>query len=67
MKRNVILNSFCKGLLLLVTSTISWVAADAAQPQAKDKKLVWSFKDFKNLGNSTAASATIGVKGEVVR
>jgi arylsulfatase A len=37
MKRNVILNSFCKGLLLLVTSTISWVAADAAQPQAKDK------------------------------
>jgi hypothetical protein len=34
---------------------------------SKDKKLVWSFKDFKNLGNSTAASATIGVKGEVVR
>jgi len=33
----------------------------------KDKKLVWSFKDFKNLGNSTAASATIGVKGEVIR
>jgi hypothetical protein len=33
----------------------------------KDKKLAWSFKDFKNLGNSTAASATIGVKGEVIR
>ena len=38
MKRNVILNSFCKGLLLLVMSTISWVAADAAQPQTKDKE-----------------------------
>ncbi len=33
----------------------------------KDKEVVWTFKDFKNLGNSTAASATVGVQGEVLR
>lgn len=33
----------------------------------KDKEVVWTFKDFKNLGNSTAASATVGVSGEVLR
>ncbi len=31
------------------------------------KEVVWTFKDFKNLGNSTAASATVGVKGNVQR
>lgn len=34
---------------------------------SRDKKVVWTFKDFKNLGNSTPASATVGVKGKVVR
>ncbi|MDB4614193.1 arylsulfotransferase family protein [bacterium] len=29
----------------------------------RDKKVVWTFKDFKNLGNSVASSATVGVKG----
>lgn len=33
----------------------------------KEKEVVWAFKDFKNLGNATAASATIGVEGEVTR
>jgi hypothetical protein len=33
----------------------------------KDKEVVWTFKDFENLGNSTAASATVGVKGKVQR
>jgi hypothetical protein len=33
----------------------------------KEKKVVWTFKDFKNVGNSTAASATVGVKGNVIR
>ncbi len=27
----------------------------------RDKEVVWTFKDFNNLGNSTAASATVGV------
>ncbi len=31
------------------------------------KEVVWTFKDFKNLGNSTAASATVGVQGNVLR
>jgi len=26
----------------------------------RDKKVVWTFRDFENLGNSTAASATVG-------
>ena len=33
----------------------------------KKKQVVWTFRDFKNLGNATAASATAGVKGKVVR
>lgn len=33
----------------------------------RDKEVVWTFKDFKNLGNSTAASATVGVEGKVLR
>lgn len=33
----------------------------------RDKEVVWTFKDFKNLGNSTAASATVGVEGKVHR
>ena len=31
----------------------------------RDKKVVWTFKDFKNLGNAVASSATVGVKGVV--
>lgn len=31
----------------------------------RDKKVVWTFKDFKNLGNSVASSATVGVQGVV--
>ncbi len=33
----------------------------------KEKEVVWTFRDFKNLGNSTAASATVGVKGNLLR
>lgn len=29
----------------------------------RDKKVVWTFKDFKNLGNAVASSGTVGVKG----
>jgi hypothetical protein len=31
----------------------------------RDKKVVWTFKDFKNLGNSVASSATVGVNGVI--
>lgn len=33
----------------------------------RDKNVVWTFRDFDNLGNSTAASATVGGIGEVLR
>ena len=33
----------------------------------RDKKVVWTFKDFKNLGNSTAATQVLGVGGKVIR
>jgi hypothetical protein len=33
----------------------------------QDKKVVWQFKDFKNFGNSTAASIVLGVEGKVIR
>ncbi|MDB5319447.1 MAG: SMP-30/Gluconolaconase/LRE-like region [Phycisphaerales bacterium] len=33
----------------------------------RDKKVVWTLKDFKNLGNATAASQLLGVEGNVIR
>ncbi len=33
----------------------------------RDKKVVWSFKDFKAFGNSLAVTHVIGPKGKVVR
>ena len=33
----------------------------------RDKKVVWTFKDHKNLGNSTAATQVLGVEGKVIR
>lgn len=33
----------------------------------RDKKVVWQFKDFKNFGNSLAASQVLGIKGKVIR
>jgi hypothetical protein len=33
----------------------------------REKKVVWSFKDFKHFGNSTAASIVLGVEGRVIR
>ncbi|MGK0237945.1 MAG: hypothetical protein ACI92G_001409 [Candidatus Pelagisphaera sp.] len=45
--------------------------AGADNPQlidvSRNKQVVWTFKDFKNLGNDTAASATVGVRGKVIR
>ncbi len=33
----------------------------------RDKKVVWTLKDFKNLGNSTAAHQILGIEGKVIR
>ena len=33
----------------------------------RDKEVVWTFRDFENLGNATAASATVGGVGNVLR
>jgi PQQ-like domain len=33
----------------------------------RDKKVVWTFKDFKTFGNGLAASQVLDVKGKVVR
>ncbi|MEW4488135.1 PQQ-binding-like beta-propeller repeat protein [Thalassoglobus sp. JC818] len=33
----------------------------------RDKEVVWTFRDFEDLGNSTAASATVGKIGKVLR
>lgn len=45
--------------------------AGPTQPQlieiTRDKQVVWTFKDFEILGNSTAASATVGISGDVLR
>jgi hypothetical protein len=45
--------------------------ATEANPQlievTRDKKVVWTFKDFKNFGNSTAASQILGIEGKVIR
>jgi hypothetical protein len=45
--------------------------AGAENPQlievTREKKVVWTLKDFKNLGNSTAAAQVLDVKGKVIR
>ena len=33
----------------------------------RDKKVVWTFKDFKNFGNSLAVARVIGIEGKVIR
>jgi hypothetical protein len=33
----------------------------------REKKVVWTFKDFKNFGNDTVAAQVLDVKGKVVR
>ncbi len=33
----------------------------------RDKKVVWTLKDHKNLGNSTAVTEIIGVEGKIIR
>jgi len=33
----------------------------------RDKKVVWTFKDFKTFGNSLAAAQILNVKGNVIR
>jgi hypothetical protein len=33
----------------------------------RDKKVVWTLKDFKNLGNATAATQLLDVGGKVIR
>jgi hypothetical protein len=33
----------------------------------RDKRIVWSFRDFKNFGNSTPASQLLDVKGKALR
>src|SRR5439155_18019230 len=45
--------------------------AGEANPQlfevTRDKKIVWTFKDFKTFGNTTAAAQLLDVKGKVLR
>ena len=45
--------------------------AGPANPQiievTRDKKVVWTFKDFDNFGNALANSQVIGIEGKVVR
>jgi hypothetical protein len=33
----------------------------------RDKKVVWTFRDFNNFGNNLVAAQVIGVKGRVIR
>ena len=33
----------------------------------RDKKVIWTYKDFKNLGNATAATQILGIEGKVIR
>jgi hypothetical protein len=33
----------------------------------RDKKVVWTFKNFKTFGNGLAASQVLGIKGNVIR
>ncbi len=45
--------------------------ATEANPQlievTRDKKVVWTFKDFQHFGNSLAASEVLGIEGKVIR
>jgi hypothetical protein len=45
--------------------------AGAENPQlievTRDKKVVWSFKNFKTFGNSLAAAQVLDIKGKVIR
>ena len=45
--------------------------ATEANPQlievTRDKKVVWTFKDFKVFGDATAASEILGIEGKVIR
>lgn len=33
----------------------------------RDKKVVWTFKDFTNFGNNLVAAQVVGIKGKVIR
>jgi hypothetical protein len=33
----------------------------------RDKKVVWTFKDFKNFGNALAVAQVLGIEGKVIR
>jgi hypothetical protein len=33
----------------------------------RDKKVVWTFRDFKNFGNNLAAAQVLDVDGDVIR
>lgn len=33
----------------------------------RDKKVVWTFRDFKHLGNDVAAAQVLGIEGKVIR
>jgi outer membrane protein assembly factor BamB len=33
----------------------------------RDKKVVWTFKDMKHFGNTTAAAMVLGIEGNVIR
>ena len=33
----------------------------------RDKKVIWTFKDFKTFGNGLAASHVLGIEGKVIR
>ncbi len=33
----------------------------------REKKVVWTWKDFKNFGNDTVAAQVLGVKAKVLR
>jgi hypothetical protein len=33
----------------------------------RDKKVVWTFKDFTNFGNSLVAAQVLGIRGKVIR
>jgi hypothetical protein len=45
--------------------------ATEANPQlfevTRDKKVVWTFKDFKTFGNNVAAAMVLGIEGKVIR
>ena len=45
--------------------------AGSANPQlievTRDKKVVWTFKDFEHFGNSLACAQVLGIEGKVIR